>query len=452
MNISKETIDELNAVIKVQIEKNDYLEKVNNVLKDYRKKANMPGFRPGKVPFGIVNKMYRLPVMQEEINKILSETVSKFIIDENLKILGEPLPSVDQPSKINWENQENFEFEFDIALQPEFELKIPKKDKLKYYNIKIEDELIENSVKNYTRRFGSLIPTENITGKEMIKADLIQLDKEGNELQNGMKTENSVLSLDRIKEENIKNLFISKKINDSIIINLKKAFPNETEIAGILKITKEKASQIDTDFKLTLKEVNHFQEAELNQDLFDKIFGKDIIKTKEEFRNKIIDDLVKNFKQQSDYKLLLDIKDLIINKNKIDLPADFLKRWIKAVNKEKLTDEQVEKEFPLFEKDLKWQLIKNNIIKENEIKVSEEELFEIAREHVINQFNQYGILNVENEYIENYTKDILKKDDEKNRLNEKKYEEKVVNFIKESIKIDDKEITKEEFYKLFENK
>src|SRR3989304_275235 len=257
MNITKENIDDLNAILLVKIGKTDYEEKVVNVLKDYRKKANMPGFRPGKVPFGLINKMYRLPVLQEEINKIVSDNLTKYIIDEDLKILGDPMPNREKTSSIDWETQEDFDFSFNIAVQPEFELKLPKKDKLKYYTIKIEDEMVNNAINSYKRRFGSLKKTEKVeVENEMIKGDLMQLDQDGKEFKEGIKSNDALFSLERVKDNEIKALFKGKAIDDEVTFNLKKAFENETEIAGLLKISKEVAGKIATGFKVKIKEIS----------------------------------------------------------------------------------------------------------------------------------------------------------------------------------------------------
>lgn len=451
MNVVKENVDELNAVLKVQINKTDYDEKVLNVLKEYRKKANMPGFRPGKVPLGIINKMYRIPVLQEEINKLVSESITKYITDEKLKILGEPLPKFEKSATIEWENQEDFEFDFEIALQPEFEVNIPK-SKIKYYTIKVDDELINKSVSNYAKRFGSMKQVDEITDNEMLKADLAQIDQDGNIIEDGIKVNDAVISVDRIQDKDIKEQFKGKKINDVLNIDLKKALVNETEISGLLKINKEKVAEIGADFNLTIKEITKFIDSEINQELFDKAFGKDNVKSEEEFKNKISDDLKAAFKDQSEYKFAIDVKELLISKNVFELPSEFLKKWLRLINKDKITDEQFEKEFPAFEEDLKWQLIKNKIIEENDLKVEDDEIINLAKKSIINQFKQYGLATVEDEYIENYAKDILKKDEEKKKLIEQKYEEKTINFIKETLKIEDKEIKQEDFYKLFENK
>lgn len=452
MEIIKENVDELNATLKIQVAKEDYEENVTNVLKDYRKKANIPGFRPGKVPFGMISKMYRKPVMVDEINKFVSQSISKYIVDEDIKMLGEPMPSEKEKPDIDWDNQENFEFVFDLGLQPEFELKYSKKDKIPLYAIKVDDGLVDKYIDSYRQRFGSFKSTDIIEEKETVKGNIYQVDQEGNEIEEGLKVEESTMMVDIIKDDEIKSKFIGLKVGDSVIFDIKKAFPNETEITSILKISKEETEQIGGDFKLEIKEITKFEQADVNQDLYDKVYGKDVVKSADEFKEKISGEIKLNLNKESEYKFLIDTKDKLVDKHKFELPIEFLKRWLKVVNKDKLNDEQFEDEFPKFEKDLKWQLIKNKIVKENELKVSEDDIKEEARNYARAQFMQYGMHNVPDDHLENFTSEILKKDEERSRLYEKQYEEKVIELVKETVKIDEKEVTTEEFNKLFENK
>ena len=452
MNITKENIDDLNAVLKVNVVKEDYEEKVNTVLKDYRKKANIPGFRPGKVPIGMISKMYRRPVMLDEVNKLISESISKYIVDENIKILGDPMPSKEQYSKIDFDTDEEFEFKFDIGLQPEFEVRLSNRDKVKYYSIKVNEELIDKYQQSYAQRFGAFKPVDEIVEKEMIVGTIEQIDEEGKVVDDGISAEDSRISVEMIKDEDIKKTFFGLKAGNSVSFDIKKAFPANTEIAAILKIKTEEVEAIKPDFKFTIKEITKFEQAEVNQELFDKVYGKDNVKSVEEFRNKIADEIKLNLTRESDYKFLIDLKETLTDKVKCALPVEFLKRWLKEVNKEKMNEEQVENEFPKFEVDLKWQLIKNNLIKENEMKVSEDEVRQEAKNFARMQFVQYGITNIPDEHLEKYTSDILNKEDEKSRIYEKLYEDKVLNFIKENIKVDKKEVTSEEFNKLFEKK
>lgn len=451
MNITKENIDELNAVLKVKVEKTDYEEKVNDTLKDYKKRANIPGFRPGKVPFGMVKKMYGKAIMLEEVNKLLSESVSKYIFDEKLKILGDPLPNEEKQEMIDWDTQEDFEFIFDLGLVPEFEFKMSKRDKVPYYSIAVEDKFIDETVQNHTRRFGKTEPTEAIEDNELLKGILVQLDAEGNILEGGILKEDAMLSLEVMKNDEIKEKFKGLKIQDEIKFDLKKAYPSEVEIASLLGIDKEVAATIENEFKLTITEITKFVASEVNQELFDQVYGKDEVKSVEEFRNKIKEEIAVNFDKESDYKLAIDVKDKFVEKTKMDLPEEFLKRWLRYSNKE-VTDEQIENDFANFADGLKWTLIKEKLIQENELKVEEEEILEYSKELTLMQFRQYGMATIPDEQLEQYAKEILKKEDERKRLAEKLFEDKVVNYIKENIKLDTKDVTTEEFNKLFEQK
>jgi trigger factor len=449
MNITKENIDTLNAVLKVKIEKSDYEEKVSEVLKDYRKKAQIPGFRPGKVPFGMVKKMYGTAVMLEEVNKLISESVSKYIFDEKLKILGDPLPNEEKQEKIDWETQSEFEFVFDLGLVPEFEFKLSKRDKVPYYNIKVEDKFINDTIENHTRRYGKTEDVDAVEENELLKGTLVQLDKDGNPMEDGILKEDAMLSLEVMKDDDIKKKFKGVKANEEVVFELAKAYPSEVELASLLGIDKEVAKELSGDFKLTITTITKYVPSEINQELFDQVYGKDAVKSEEEFKAKIVEEIQSGFSKESDYKLSIDVKNKFVEKTKMDLPEEFLKRWLKYSNKE-IKDEEIEKDFANFADGLKWTLIKENLIQENEIKIEEEEILELSKEMTLAQFRQYGLNTIPDEQLEQYAKEILKKEDERKRLAEKLFEDKVVNYIKENIKLDEKDVTTEEFNKLFE--
>jgi len=445
MNITRENIDELNAILKVKIEKNDYEEKVDEVLKDYKKKAKIDGFRPGKVPFGLIKKQYGKAVLVDEVNKLISESLTNYIRDEKLNILGEPLPNKDQ-KLVDFDKDSDFEMLFDIAVGPELEVKLSKRDKLPLYNIAVDDELLNGQIDNYTQKFGSFKSVEEISDNEMIKGDISQKG-EGEEL---ISVENTAISLEVMKDEDIKKSFIGKKVGDKVIFNIRKAYPNDTELSSLLRIEKEKAKEIDGDFEVDIKEISKFEKSEINQDLFDKAFGKDTIKSKEEFEAKIKAQIKVSIDKEAEYKLLLDAKSKLVKKYNPELPSEFLKRWLKETNDGKLTEEQIETEFSAFEEDLQWQLIKDKIIKENEIKVEESEVLDAAKDFAKMQFLQYGMSDLPEEHIENYAKEILKNKDEGRKLYEKTLEDKVLAYLKETVKIEEKEVTTEEFKKILE--
>ncbi len=450
MNIVKENIDELNALLKVQITKEDYAEKVENVLKDYRKKARIDGFRPGKVPAGLIKKMYGKAILVEEVNKLISESLTNYIREEKLNILGEPLPNKDQKT-IDFDQDNEFEFVFDIALAPEVDVKLSKKDKVPYYDIKVDKKLLETHTDNYQRRFGEFVDVEKTTDNEMLTGNFTQLDENGNELEDGIKTEDVKITIEYIKDKDIKATFADKKVGDKVKFDVRKAYPSDSEIASMLRIDKEKAQNITGDFEFQINAIQRFEKAEVNQELFDKAFGEGVIQSEKEFNNKLSEEIKENFKKEADYRFLIDAKEKLVNKIKPELPVEFLKRWLVTINEGKFTPEQIEEEFPKFEEDLKWQIIRDQIIKDNEIKVTEEEVLDVAKEVTAAQFMQYGLNNLPDEQLEMYAKEILKKDSERRNLYERKFEDKVLEHIKDSVKLDEKEITTEEFQKLFED-
>jgi len=451
MNITRENIDELNAVIRIKVEKEDYEERLHNVLGDFRRKARIDGFRPGKVPFGLISKMYRKPALIEEVNKILSESITKYLVDENLNILGEPLPNEQEQNEIDWDNQTEFNFAFDIGLAPELDINVSAKEKITFYTIKIDDQIRLKYIENYRSRLGSFKPIETTEENAVIKVDLSQLDNNGLIIEDGIKVDGASISLELIKDEKIRKDLTGRIINDTININLKKALPNDAELATLLKVDKEKIAELEGEFQLIIKSISKFEKAEVNQDFFDKIYGKGNIKSEEEFKQRLDEDIKTNLDRESEYKFKLDIRNTYLNKFRKNLPEEFLRRWLLKVNKDKYTEEQISKDFEHFTEDLKWQLIKNKIIKENNIKVSEEEILQSVKDYARMQFAQYyGLTNVSEDDLNKYANELLKKDKEKNQFYEKKYEDKVIEFIRETVKIENKILTLEKFNKLLE--
>ncbi|MFN8207035.1 MAG: trigger factor [Bacteroidales bacterium] len=450
MNITKENIDALNATLKINIVKADYEEKVAEVLKDYKKKARVNGFRPGHVPMGLVNKLYRTPVKVEEINKLISESINNYITEQKLDILGEPLPADEAHRDIDWETQEDFDFSFDLGLAPAFEIPTDKKTKIPYYKITVGDDLIKRYNDDVARRHGIFILSEKIEGDDLVKGDLAELAEDGNTLEGGVLSVDAILSLDVVKEESIKELFKGKQAGDTVVFELKKAFPNETDLKAMLRVEKDKIDGLQPMFSMTISEVKRFEPAAIDQKLFDQLYGESIVNSEEEHREKVIADIQATMERDSDYRFGIDAREVLVEKTSFDLPVEFLKRWMLATNDGKITAEQIEKDMDHFITDLKWQLIKNKIAKENEIKITEEEIREYAKTFARNQYLRYGLANIPDEYIENYANEMLKNKDEVRRFADNLVEEKVRGWIKGNVKIDDKEVTVEEFNKLFE--
>jgi trigger factor len=453
MNIEKEQLDDLNAVVHITLEKDDYEPRVEKVLKDYRKKVNMPGFRPGKVPASLVKKMYGKAVLVDEINKLVSENLSKYITDNALDILGEPLPSEKQKT-IDFDVDEAFRFAFDLALSPEVDLKLTKREKLPYRQIEVTEDMIDGQKKNVTSRFGITESREEADENSLLKGDFVQIDKDGNEKEDGIKAEETVMSSAIIKNDKEKKKIVGAKVGDEIVFDPKKAFPNETEISYLLKITKEQAAEISGKFRFTVKEITEYIDPELNQELFDKIFGPGKVTSEEEFTAQVKEDLENTLKMESEFRFSVDAKEKLMGKVDMKLPEAFLNRWIKATNQNKeeqdLSDEQIENEMPRFLEDLKWQIIRNELIKDNDLKIEQEDVIDFAKKSARLQFMQYGLNNIPDEHIESYAMDMVKNEDQQRSMAEGAINDKVMDFVKEAVKIEEKVVSREEFNKLFD--
>ena len=449
MNITRETIDDLNAVLKIKVEKTDYDDNVEKVLRDYRKKANIKGFRPGMVPIGLIKKMYGKAVQIDEINKVVTENIQKYITDEKIEILGDPLPKIDDNEKIDFDTQESFTFSFELGLAPAFETKLSKKNKVTYYEIAADEKMKNDYLDNYTRRYGKFEKADISEEKDILKGRIEALDDKGTPVPDGISADDTSLSIEVIKDKKIKKQFIGKAEKDSIDFDLRKALPNDNEIAGLLKKQKDEIENIASDFRFTINEISRFRPAELNQELFDRIYGENVIHSEEEFRNRVNEEITANLRNESEYKLSLDLKKLALEKSEFELPEAFLKRWLLKVN-EKTTEEQVEKEFDNFRRDLKWQLIRNKIARANELKITEEELLKESEKITRYQFSQYGLFYATDEQVENYAKETLKREEDAKRIADKILEEKVNLILKDTVKLENKSVTIEEFNKLFE--
>jgi trigger factor len=451
MNITRENIDELNAILTVLVEKSDYEATVNDVLKNYRKKANMPGFRPGMVPAGLIKKMYGKAALAEEVNKIISKSLTEYIHAENLNVLGEPLPNEERQTAIDWDNQSDFSFVFDIGMGPVIEAKLDKELTIPYFSIVADEEIVNKQVDAYAGRLGENKIVDNIEEKDTVRGTFVQLDEAGNELVGGILADKVVIAIDVMKDEEIKASFIGKKAGDILVFDPVKAYDNKHEVGHMLNISHEEAENLSGNFSFTIEEVLRFEKAELTPDLFTKIYGEESgISTEEEFRARVKAEIEENFLYSSDYKFALDSREALVMKNQFDLPEAFLKRWIKATN-EKMTDEQIDGDFANFILDLKWQLIKDKIVKDNELKITEEDVRALAKEMAAMQFRQYGLNNVADEHLENYANKMLEKEEERRKLVSRKQEDVIIATIKSKVTLDMKEISHEEFNKMLEN-
>lgn len=446
MEVVLNQIDELNATLTVNVADSDIEERVEKTLKDYRRKANVPGFRPGNVPFGLIKKMYGQAVRVEELNKTVSNAINDYIVENKLNVIGDPLPNESQ-KQIDLENKE-FSFVFDIALAPEFEVKLSKKDKLTKYVITVDDEMVNSEIERYKQRMGEVADIKKSTEKSILKVDMIELTENGEVKENGLELVDSSISVNVIKDEKIKKELVGIEADTIKDIDIKLAYPNETELSSLLGIAKEELENTSNLFRITVKLVREYKAGELNQKLFDAVYGENEVKSEEEFVAKVKEDLIATHSRDTNYKLSLDAKDKVVKKTEVALPEAFLERWIKASNQE-LKEEELKNEFPRFLEHLKWTLIKTNIAKANELKVNNEDLLEVAKERIRAQVAQYGIMSIPEEFLEKHAKESLEDKELVNKLYEQALEEKVIDYIKEAVKVEDKEISLEEFYKLF---
>ena len=451
MNIVRKDLDQNNAVVTLLIEKADYTEQVDKKLREARKKANIPGFRPGMVPAGLIKKMYGKQMVAEEINKMVSDSLYNYIRENDVNVLGEPLPNVTEQKAIDFDTQEDFEFVFDLGIAPEFDVELTKKDKVKFYTITVSDEMIENQVKSYTGRYGKYIQEDVVEEKDMLKGELLEM-ADGKVNESGIKAQDATLTAAYMKDDAQKALFVGAKKGDIIIFNPTTAFENETEISSMLKISKEAAKGITSDFQLKIESITRYHESAIDQELFDKVYGEGVVKSEEEFRAKIKENIQENLAADSEYKFGVDAQKMLVEKyNDLAFPEAFLKRWVLSSN-ENITPETLEEDFPKMIENLKWQLIKNKLEKANNVKVEKEDIDGYARKMAKAQFAQYGMIGMDDEIIANYAKDMMKKEETFRNIMDKVSEEKVLAAIKDSVKLDTKEITIEEFNKMFEEK
>ena len=441
MNVTRQG-EGLVSVLAVQIAQADYAEKVDTVLKDYRKKANVKGFRPGTVPMGMIKQMYGKYATVEEVNKLVSEALQNYFKDNKLHVLGEPLANEGQ-KEINWDKDTDFEFLFDVAFAPEINIELSKKNKADYYKITVDDKMINDTVESYCGRFGKQEDVDDIKGTEFVAGPLKCVGTE-------TCVETGSLLLTRVKDNKELAKFKKAKKGDVVTFNPKKAFDDEEETKLFTGAKVENTAAMEADYELTVKSIKRYTNAEVNQELFDKVFGKGNIKSEEEFKARIKSDMERNFAMNSDFKFLADFKKKLLDSNKIELPEDFLKRWLLEANKEneKITPEQIEKEFPLFMEDLRWQLISGKIVKDNNIQVNPNEIEEAAKDFTRMQLAQYGLTNADDKMVENWSKEILKNRDQVNQIYEMEENKKLSVYFKETVKVAEQEVTLEKFNEL----
>lgn len=454
MNISFEAPDKINGLMTITLETADYQPEVDKTLKDYRKRANIPGFRPGQAPMGMIKRQFGPSVKVEAINKMLGEKLYEYVRENKIQMLGEPLPS-DKQEQLDFESDKPLTFKFDIAVAPEFEAKLSGKDKIAYYNITVEDKLIDQQVEMYQSRAGHYEKVENFDAeqRDMLKGDLRELDAKGNVKEGGITVADAVLMPQYMKVDDQKKLFDGAKLGDIITWNPRKAYPeSDVEVSSLLKIQKEEVKDHEGDFTFQITEISRYVKAEINQELFDQTFGEGTVKSEKEFRQKIADQISQQFKADSDYKFLLDVRAHMEKKvGKLEFPEALLKRVMLNNNKDKGQD-FVEKNFEASIKELGWHMIKEQLVAAQEIKVEDADLKNVAKEAARAQFAQYGMSNVPDEYLENYAAEMLKKRENVDGLVDRAVDVKLTAALKNVVKLEEKDITLEDFQKMLQEK
>lgn len=450
MKISFENPDKVNGLLTLTVEEADYKENVEKTLKNYRKKANVPGFRPGMVPMGMIKRQFGTTAKVDEINKLLGEQIYKYVKDNNIQMLGEPLPS-DKQEPVDMEKEAPYTFMFDIAVAPEFKAELTGDDTIDYYTITVDDKIIDQQIDVFASRAGHYDKVEDYQANDMLKGDIRELDENGNTKEGGITVEGAVLMPEYIKVEDQKKLFDGAKLGDIITFNPKKAYPeSDIEVSSLLKMKKEEVADLTADFSYQITEISRYVKAEVNQELFDQVYGKDIIKDEKDFREKIAEGLKTQFAVDSDFKFIQDVRKYLVDKvGALTYPDALLKRIMLNNNKDK-GEEFVEKNYEQSIKELTWHLIKEQLVKANGIKIEDADIEETAKEAAKAQFAQYGMNNIPEEYIENYAKDMLKKREYIDSFVDRSIDRKLTEILKNVVKLENKTATLEEFNKMMQ--
>lgn len=447
MKVSFDCPDKINGLLTVTIEEDDFKNDVEKELKNYRKRANVPGFRPGMVPMGLIRRQYGNAVKMDVVNNKLSEEVNKYIQDNKINMLGMPLGSEKQ-TPVDLEKDAPYTFMFDIAVAPEFDIELSDKDAIDYYDITVDDKLVDQQVDGFASRFGAYQKAEEYKEGDVLKGDLRELDAEGNTKEGGVEVEGATVMPQYLKDDDQKKLFEGAKAGDIITFNPYKAYAGGAEVATLLKVEREKKDDYQGDFSYQVTEVQHFEKHAVDQELFDQVFGKDEVKDEKSFREKIAEGVKQQLATDEDFRFLQDLRKYAEEKvGQLTYPEALLKRVLKENNKDK-DDEFINKNYEASLKNLTWSLIKNKLAEKAEVKVNDDDVKNVAREIARAQFAQYGMQNVGEEYVNNYAEELLKQRDTVNQFAERAVDEKLVAAIKPVVKLNHKEISLEDFNKM----
>jgi len=453
MNIKFETTDKVNGQLTIVVEENDYKERVEKTLKDYRRRANIPGFRPGNAPMALVKRQMGDSVKANEINKLLDENFGKYITDNKINMLGMPLAS-EQVEPADLSKEPPYTFAFDIAVAPEIDLTLTSKDKVDYYTIKVDDRMVDDQVDMYAQRAGHNESAKQYADGDLLKGDLRELDAEGNTKEGGITVEGAMVSPKYIKADDQKQVFDGCKPGDILTFNPKKAYPESAgEVAALLKMKREEAEQVESDFSFQVIEVMHYVKAELNQELFDQVFGKDQVKSEKEFRERIADGLKAQLGRESDFRFMQDVRAYCEQKvGDVTMPDALLKRILKADAKEGTDEQTIADNYEREKKELVWHLIKQKLVSDVKIELTADDLKAAAKDVTRMQFAQYGMSNVPDELVEKYADEMLNNRDQVSRLQNVCIDNKLEQALKSVVKLNEKSVTIDEFNKLDEKK
>lgn len=438
MKVEKLPVDDLTFRLNVTIEKADALEKRKKALNNYRRTAEIKGFRKGMAPMSLIEKMHGMSALIDAVNDLIAEQLNNYIQENKLNVLGEPLPNDELQKKIDWDNDTVYEFVFDVALAPQVKVEISKDDKIVCYNPTVEDKDIDAAKSNILKQYGKLEDTDAVKEEDFIVADLVQGET---------KVEGTYITLKQMSDDS-KKIFLGKMAGDSFEINVNEVFTNEADRASLLKVKKEELATVEPLWTVTIKEIKTFVDAEENQDLYNRMYGEGVVNSADEFKAKIVERIKEEYAQESEYRFMLDAREYFLNKLNIPVPEAFMKRWLHVVNEGKVTMEEIEKEFDLFLKDFRWQMIRGAILKDNNLTVAKEDVLKVATNIARYQFAMYGINNVPEEHLAQYAEKLLADEKQNRRIIEKAEEDKAIAFIKENVTVEPKEIAIEELRKM----
>lgn len=444
MNISKRQIDDLNVVVTIQVSPEDYADNVKNILEDYRRNAKIPGFRPGKVPAGLVKRQYGRAITIDEVNKLLQNSIFEYIQNEKLDILGNPLPV--QKEDIDWDSTEPIDFEFELGLTPEFELPINKRSKNAYYAISVDDATLDKEVKGIASRYGKMSEPEKTEADDILYGTMVEVDADGLTVEGGFSKELR-FSVNELKTKKKQGEAMKLAAGETLAINPSKDFVADYNVAGVFGVAEEAVANM-AGVEFTLNNVYRIEPAELNQELFDKVFGEGTVTSEEEFRNLLKEEMEKAYSRESDNYFLNTVSDMLMEKVEFDLPVAFLKKWMQTAGETVLSEEEVEAQWDNTSKGLKWQLIENKLVKDNHLHVHKEELEDYAAGYVRQQMAQFGQANIDDEQVKSIAQSVIQDQEQAQGMSDRILNDKMIAFFKENLKLEEKAVSYDEFVKL----